>query len=87
MNGRTRDRSIRAEHAAVASLWFEHLTTTLALIKPLAEVGGHGLTLGMPALRAGYGRFRDWRRHAAPLRFDQIVLKSALICLHALRGP
>lgn len=41
----------------------------------------------MPALRAGYGRFRDWRRHAAPLRFDQIVLKSALICLHGQWGP
>jgi hypothetical protein len=52
------NRTIRAEHAAIAREGLESLPAALAIIKELAGVGGHALNGLMAALRAGKRRFQ-----------------------------
>jgi hypothetical protein len=46
-------RPVRAEHTAIARLWFKPLATSLAVIEKLAGIGWHLLSCLMPALRTG----------------------------------
>lgn len=64
LHRRTRYRSIRAEHAAVAALGPEDSTATLAVVDYLTGGRRHRLALGVPALGAGEDRFHC--RHSAP---------------------
>ena len=49
---RTRNRAIRAKHAAIACKGLKSLAAAFAVIKELAGVGRHGLNGPMAAFRA-----------------------------------
>jgi hypothetical protein len=49
---RTRNRTVRAKHAAIACERLQSLAAALAVIEELAGVGRHGLNGLMAALRA-----------------------------------
>jgi hypothetical protein len=53
LNGRTSNRSIGAKYAAIARERLKTLAATLAVVKELAGVGGHGFDALMAARRAG----------------------------------
>jgi hypothetical protein len=53
LDWRARHRAIGAEDAAVSLLGLQQFRTTFAVIKELAEVGGHGLGVLVPTVRAG----------------------------------
>ena len=59
LDGRARDRPVRAEHAAVARLRAQHVMARLALVEPLAGVRRHRLALPVPAMRACQRRLQD----------------------------
>ena len=59
LDWRARHRPVGAEHAAVASLRFEHRVAMLALVEPLAGVGRHGLRLDVTAGGARERGFED----------------------------
>ena len=52
LHRRTRNRTIRAEYAAIARERLQSLTTALAIVEELAGVGGHRLQRLMAAFRA-----------------------------------
>lgn len=71
LNWRAPFTAVRAVHAAVTRLGREYHVALLALVKPLAGIGGHGLDLGVTALGTGQRRFQDHRSHlAAPATVD-----------------
>jgi hypothetical protein len=53
LHRRTRHRTVRAEHAAIAFQWLEAFAAGLAVIEELAGIGGHCLGSLMATLRAG----------------------------------
>jgi hypothetical protein len=55
LHRRTSDRAVGTVDATVAGLRAQHLATALALLEPLAGIGGHRLGLDMTAARAGQG--------------------------------
>src|SRR6266540_655623 len=59
LDGRTGDRPVGAEHAAVARQGFEHFTTAFARIEEPARIRGHPFRRLVPALRTGDGGFLD----------------------------
>lgn len=76
--GRAGHRAVGAVHTAVTRLGSEHCVTALALVEPLADVGGQGLVLDVIARRAGQKRFQDDGSHCSlltkidgPLRLGQ----------------
>jgi hypothetical protein len=75
LDRRARHGAIGAIDAAVTRLGLEHSVALLALVEPLAGVGGHGLGLGVAALRTGQGRVqrhggRSRRHFALPTTVD-----------------
>jgi hypothetical protein len=58
LHRRTRQRAVRAKHAAISRLGFQPLATGLAVIEDLAGVGRHGLDCLMTATRTGERRFQ-----------------------------
>lgn len=65
LNWRAPFTAVRAVHAAVTWLGCEYHVALLALVKPLAGIGRHGLDLGVTALGTGQCRFHDHRSHLA----------------------
>src|SRR5215469_5454585 len=59
LNRRAGDRSIRAEHAAIARQALERLATSLANVEQLAGVHGHLLFRLVPAIGTGDDGFRN----------------------------
>jgi len=53
LDGWTLDRAVRTKHAAVSRQRLEHSVTLLALVEPLARIGGHGLSRGGTTRRTG----------------------------------
>src|ERR1700730_2182339 len=75
LDGWTRHRTIRAEHAAIARFRPQKLAATRAVVEELTAVGRHDLNLRGAAVRAGYRRFED---HRHPLTHT---------CIQARPGP
>lgn len=59
LNGRTRNRAIRAEHAAIPGLGPQQRAAAEAIIKKLAGVSRHGFACLMAAFGAGQGAFKN----------------------------
>jgi len=53
LDRRTRHRTVRAEHAAIARFWPQRRAAAAALVKELAGVGRHGFRLGCSTMRTG----------------------------------
>jgi hypothetical protein len=64
LDRRTGNRTIRAEHAAIAGERLQSLAAALAVIEELAGVRRHGLDRLMAAFRAAERRFQLHRRLA-----------------------
>ena len=64
LHGRTLDRSIRAEHAAVAGSGPKKRTAMRALVEVHAGIDRHRQDGGEPALRAGQDGLEDRRRRS-----------------------
>ncbi len=70
LNRRTRHRGVGAVDAAVSRLGLEHDVALLALIKPLACIGGHRLGLGVSALGTSQRRFGNDSVHLVAAATD-----------------
>lgn len=58
--GRAFDRSVGAEHAAIALLGAQHRFAPAAFVEELAGVRGHGFRLGESAARTGQNGFGSY---------------------------
>ena len=58
LNRRARHGTVRTVHTAVAGLGLEHRPAALAVVEPLAGVGGHRFALDMATLGARQDRFK-----------------------------
>lgn len=65
LDGRARHRAVGTVDAAVSGLGLEHGAALLALVEPLARIGGHRLGPGVTARRAGERRFENDFAHFA----------------------
>ena len=74
LHRRTLDRAVRTENAAISGERLEQSVTCLALVEPLACIGGHALLRGGAALRASDDRLQFNARHAGTLGGWEAVL-------------
>jgi len=76
LNGRAGDVAVGAIDAAISLFGPEHSLAFLALVEPLAGVGGHRLFFGMPAMRTGQCGFKDRLGHGGLMRFEAVAINE-----------
>src|SRR5437879_327939 len=59
LNGRTRNRTVAAKDAAIASCRFQSRMTARAIVEKEASVRGHRLLTAVPTVRTGDDRLQD----------------------------
>jgi hypothetical protein len=84
--GRARNIAVGAIDAAIACLGLEDDLAVLAVVEPLAGVGGHGFGLGVAAVRTAQGRSQF---DACHVRFRVMFAANAgfLGVVHVMQAP